>query len=387
MLAWHRFGPYHHARARAAARVLPLVGLEISTVDHTNMWDPVEAAEGFELRTLSVDEDVRQLGAKALLERVDHILGPIAPSVVVVHGYAAREAQLLIYWATVRSCPLVVMSDSNAYDRRTIAHLEWLKRRLMRFCSAGFVAGTDSKNYLVQLGVSPGRVFVGCDVVDNQHFSRAEPRSPNWTTQRISPCFLTCGRLIGVKNQRRLLEAYAVYRNRAGGPAWKLVVLGDGDLRAELIDLQAILGVNREVLLPGLKQYDELPNWYGAASCFIFPSLGETWGLVVNEAMAAGLPILISNRCGCTRDLVREGVNGFSFDPYDVQGIADLMFKMAHGDVDLTAMGRASLEIIADWGPERFAAGLAQAVEAALAAPPPKPTPVDKALLWALIHR
>jgi glycosyltransferase involved in cell wall biosynthesis len=96
---------------------------------------------------------------------------------------------------------------------------------------------------------------------------------------------------------------------------------------------------------------------------------------------------LVSNRCGCAPDLVRDGINGFIFDPYDVQGMADVMFRVAHGNVDCEAMGRASQEIIADWSPERFADGLAQAVEAALSAQPARPTLLDRALLWALIHR
>lgn len=122
-------------------------------------------------------------------------------------------------------------------------------------------------------------------------------------------------------------------------------------------------------------------------SCFVHASTSEQWGLVVNEAMAAGLPVLVSNRCGCAADLVREGVNGFTFDPYDVEEMTRLMFRVAHGDVDRAALGQASREIIAEWGPERFAVGLEQAVEAALSAPAPKPSLLDRALLWALIHR
>ncbi|MDX6752568.1 hypothetical protein SH611_22440 [Geminicoccaceae bacterium 1502E] len=77
----------------------------------------------------------------------------------------------------------------------------------------------------------------------------------------------------------------------------------------------------------------------------------------------------------------------YRFDPYDTEQLAGLMYPMAHGDVDREAMGRASREIIADWGPERFAKRLEQAAEAALAALPPKPSLLDRALLWALARR
>ena len=102
--------------------------------------------------------------------------------------------------------------------------------------------------------------------------------------------------------------------------------------------------------------------------------------------MAAGLPVLVSNRCGCARDLVREGVNGFTFDPFDVEELARRMYDLAHGNVDRAAMGRASREIIAGWGPERFADGLAQAVEVALSVPRPRAGWADRAILRALIR-
>ena len=124
-------------------------------------------------------------------------------------------------------------------------------------------------------------------------------------------------------------------------------------------------------MLAGFRQYDELPAWYGLASAFVHASTTEQWGLVVNEAMASGLPVLVSNRCGCAPDLVEDGVNGFTFDPYDVEALAGLMQRVAAmTDERRAAMGRAGQRIIAEWGPERFAEGLMQAVEARMRRPP-----------------
>ena len=97
---------------------------------------------------------------------------------------------------------------------------------------------------------------------------------------------------------------------------------------------------------PGFKQADEFPNYYGLrVSLFIPSSHFEQWGLVVNEAMASGLPVLVSKACGCTSDLVQEGINGFTFDPYDVDGLARFMVRISSGEVDLQAMGEASQQI------------------------------------------
>jgi glycosyltransferase involved in cell wall biosynthesis len=107
--------------------------------------------------------------------------------------------------------------------------------------------------------------------------------------------------------------------------------------------------------------------------------------LVVNEAMASGLPVLVSNRCGCAPDLVQEGVNGFTFDPYNVEQIAGLMLKVSACDFPLSAFGDASRRIIADWGPERFAAGLKAAAEKALEVGPKKASLLDRIILRLLM--
>jgi len=140
--------------------------------------------------------------------------------------------------------------------------------------------------------------------------------------------------------------------------------------------------------LPGFKQYDELSAYYGLANVFVHASTTEQWGLVVNEAMVAGLPVIVSNRCGCAPDLVEEGRNGFTFDPYNVDELARLMLKVSRmTENEREAMGRRSREIIKHWTPQTFAENLMKAVETALVAPQPKEALVDKALLWALIHR
>jgi glycosyltransferase involved in cell wall biosynthesis len=181
-----------------------------------------------------------------------------------------------------------------------------------------------------------------------------------------------------------LVDGYARYRAIAGENAWKLVLLGDGELRSSLEAFSVHAGLKGELLMPGFRQYNELPAWYGLANCFVHASTIEQWGLVVNEAMAAGLPVILSDRCGCAADLVHHGENGFQFDPYDVDQLGELMFRVAHTDLDLQRMGESSRSIIAEWGPDRFAQGLASAVNAALAAPRPRPSWADEALLWSL---
>jgi 1,2-diacylglycerol 3-alpha-glucosyltransferase len=182
--------------------------------------------------------------------------------------------------------------------------------------------------------------------------------------------FFVSARFIPKKNLFRLMDAYSIYRfkkcNNSGVSPWDLTLLGDGDLRYDLDCIVRSLGLQEHIKMPGFKQYDELPAYYKEASVFIHASTTEQWGLVVNEAMASGLPVLVSSNCGCTPDLVHDGVNGFSFDPYDPEALAEIMFRMtAMPDEDLLRMGRASEKIIADWGPQRFSQGLLDAAKTA----------------------
>src|SRR5690606_36321278 len=121
------------------------------------------------------------------------------------------------------------------------------------------------------------------------------------------------------------VHAYAIYHHAApSGRAWDLVLCGSGPGDAELAEAIRSTGLGRSIHRPGFLQSDELPRWYAHASAFVLPSLSEPWGLVVNEAAACGLPLLVSDHAGCAGTLVPDppGQTGWRFDPTDVEEIA-----------------------------------------------------------------
>jgi glycosyltransferase involved in cell wall biosynthesis len=123
----------------------------------------------------------------------------------------------------------------------------------------------------------------------------------------------------------------------------------------------------QDVVFAGFHQMDTLSAYYGLASAFILPSLSEPWGLVVNEAMAAGLPVLVSHRCGCVPELVRSGLNGYVFDPYDIDGLARLMGVMSSETAMANKMGEASRRIVGSYTPETWAETLVDCIERTMA--------------------
>lgn len=392
-ILFHRLGPYHHARLLASAAFCDLVAIEYSRVDRTYAWATEPGNRSYPIKTLFEDRDVVDASIADTQRRMVEALDAVAPDVVAIPGWSDPAALAALQWCCQTGTPAVLMSASTVHDEPRRWWREAVKGCVVRMASTALVGGAPHREYIARLGMPTERVFVGYDVVDNAHFSAgAAAARVHATTERArlglpSTFFLASNRFIEKKNLPNLLTAYDRYRRRVGSNAWHLVMLGDGPLRAMVEGIVQERDLSDWVLLPGFQQYGVLPAYYGLAGAFVHASTSEQWGLVVNEAMAAGLPVLVSNRCGCAPDLVADGENGYSFDPRDVSVLSDLMHTVASDACDREAMGRRSREIIANWSPETFAKGLMEAAIMAMAAPPQAPRFFDRALLWALMRR
>jgi glycosyltransferase involved in cell wall biosynthesis len=390
--------PYHHVRWQAFAQAHPgsCFLLELTDRDEFAVleFSGTEPAK-YKRITLFPRNAAASLTAENISRRVAGELDSLRPECVCLNGYASPLALAALDWCLRRGVPAVVMSESTAWDEPRQGWKEWIKSRVIRLCSSALVGGTPHADYMALLGLPCERIFVGYDAVDNDYFGKGaesmRSQLPEIRSKYELPdsYFLASARFTPKKNLPRLVEAFAQYRALAAPQAspWDLVIIGDGAGRDELLAVRARLGLEGKVHLPGAKPYGDLPAYYGLASAFIHASTTEQWGLVVNEAMASGLPVLASNRCGCAPDLVKEGVNGFTFDPYSVEDIAQKMLQLSTSDAQLSAFGRASEKIMAEWSPQKFAGGLSQAIEVALSSPPPRSTWLNRALLWILIHR
>jgi glycosyltransferase involved in cell wall biosynthesis len=382
-----RIGPYHVARISSAARRFPTIAVELTSVDRIYAWNPVVAPE---LLRVTVFQDEADAPPRSLLaQRVAQVLNGIQPRAVAIPGWSTPFALAALRWCGASCTPAILMSESQEGEGNRSWRAKTVKRRLVGLFSGALVGGAPHAAYLRQLGMADGRVFLGYDVVDNEHFARgaATARSGAADHRRLlglpENYFLASSRFVEKKNLLRLLQAFARFRALTPGSGWKLVLLGDGPLKPDILALAGKLSLGDDLLLPGFVQYDQLPAYYGLASAFAHASTVEQWGLVVNEAMAAGLPVLVSNRCGCSADLVRDGVNGFTFDPLDVETLAGLMAKVASSGDSRLRMGEASRRIVAEWPVDRFGEGLDQAIRVTSAVR--RPRLADAALLHMLI--
>jgi glycosyltransferase involved in cell wall biosynthesis len=397
---FRRFGPYHHARLNAAGRLMKVVGIEACGMDRTYAWNKVEGAHAFARVTLTDRQTENWQWKRKLQQEMYRALGEAKPGVVVIPGWSSAEAWSALAWCVKTRTPAAVMSESTEWDEKRSRWKEALKQKVVSLYSAGLAGGTPHAEYLHSLGMRRENIFLGYDAVDNVYFAEGAAqighRKSNFRAEYGLPekYFLASARFIEKKNLPRLVQAFARYRELAvesypripTSDLWHLVILGDGPLKAELCGLIAELGLDTVVHLPGFKQYNELPMYYGLASVFVHASTTEQWGLVVNEAMASGLPVLVSSCCGCARDLVKDDQNGFSFDPHNIEQLAQLMLNVStFQPLKLSAFGAASREIISHWGPERFADGLKRAVECALSIGPVDATCLQKLLLKGML--
>jgi len=284
---------------------------------------------------------------------------------------------------------MVVMSESSRQDERRTLWKETVKRRIVDLYSAALVGGQRHVDYLVELGMPRERIFTGYDVVDNDYFARRiadiENSKLEIRNQRRLPenYFLASARFIEKKNLPLLIRAYAEYRQKSqniGNTMWDLVLLGDGPLQATIKSQLSTLNLNEHIHLPGFRPYDELPAYYALANAFVHASTTEQWGLVVNEAIASALPVIVSDRCGCVPELVNG--NGFTFDPTNERELTDRMLEMASlSREERRQLGDNSYRIAANFAAERFGEGLEHAASMAMRVPQKRFGIMDRALL------
>jgi len=388
-IAWAQFGPYHLARLRALHRVLGearVIGVEIGSRTSTYAWRR-EVAQADRLVTLLPGQTAESASASAIYRRALQLFRQHKVEAVFVPSYWPASSLAVMLAARSAGARIIMMNDTHAHTAKARGIWAELKRRLVLQFDAALVAGEPQKEYFVGMGLAAEKIVTGYDAVDNEFFEHAalsarsqaaETRVKHGLPARY---FLNVGRMVWKKNLEALIDAYRLAKNRLGADCPALVLVGGGKQERMLRERCLTHGLSvhqtpvgagegkpgvADVYFMGFRQVDELPDFYALAECFVLASREEEWGLVVNEAMACGLPVLVSSVAGCARDLVRHGENGFLFDPFNAKELAGCLETIGREPVRARKMGEASQRMIAHWGCERFAVAAHRAVEIAL---------------------
>lgn len=295
-------------------------------------------------------------------------LRSVSPDMIVCGGYSYVASWQALWWARFQRTPFLLWSESCLQDRRKGHSLvESLKNQFLRNCNGFVVPGRSARDYLRRCGVTEELVFTAVNAVDNDFFARgavaARQEESRYRNELSLPnrYFLFVGRLEQEKGVFDLLAAYA----RMEGSVRKdigLVFVGDGAAR-EKLEAQALPISPGVVKFAGFAHQERLPAYYALADSLILPTYTDPWGLVVNEAMACSLPVIVSRVAGCAADLVRDRWNGMLVSAGDVPSLCNAMQLIVSQPGLLTTMGAHSAEHIRHYSPQEWSAGLARAVD------------------------
>jgi glycosyltransferase involved in cell wall biosynthesis len=247
--------------------------------------------------------------------------------------------------------------------------MEWLKRFFVSNCDGGFTYGRRSKRYLLKLGMSEDKITVRCQAAANDDIRRSFDSVAPSRRQLIQKHglgeknFCYVGRLSPEKNVSCLIRAFGMLRRDCHeAKNWGLLVVGDGPDRQSLVDLCESQGL-RNVTFTGGVPWREAPKLLAACDVFVLPSTSEPWGLVVNEAMVCGLPVLVSDACGCVEDLVFAGETGFVFNPSNPDELRRRMEYFVRSPAEIDRMGANAINHIEKFTPKAAAAQMLQGIE------------------------
>jgi peptidoglycan/LPS O-acetylase OafA/YrhL/glycosyltransferase involved in cell wall biosynthesis len=408
---WAQYGPYHIARIAALKRRAghgKVHALELASQTSDYEWS--RSAAAVDLITLCPGAVAERLSFWEVFRRARQTFAELKLEVCLLPSYAPKQSLAALMAAKSLGIRTVMMNESHAGTARARGIAAWVKRGLVGLFDAALVGGSPQKRYFASQ-MPPEKIFIGYDAVDNDYFGRraeevrkqkAEPGSRHDLPQHY---FLSLGRFVRKKNLATLIRAYRKFLDSGRVCQTHLVMVGSGEeeerlkalcqeLRLPVYDksrtkagggLQSETRHAKDSAAPpgvhfyGFRQIEENPVFYALADAFILPSLWEEWGLVVNEAMASGLPVIVSETAGCAEDLLPPGwpalpdglipelprqwaqtgcrirQNGFLFNPNSFDSLAKALLVLAAAPALREIMGRASRRIVENFSCDAFA--------------------------------
>ncbi len=269
------------------------------------------------------------------------LLNSFQPDFCVINGYTGVDQTIAIRYCIKHRIPYGLDSDTPLHIPSNPI-VAWLKKKYLysifkhEFCY-GIPGGTLQQENFEYYGIPKERNFIRPMSVSGDRILKVYNDLPTKEELKIKygvtgkKTFLFVGRLEEVKNVDLLIDAFAALQQERKDVA--LLIVGDGSLMGTLQAQVKELGISN-VHFEGYCVFPRLIEYYKAADVFVLPSKFEPWGLVVNEAMICGLPVLLSSKVGCRLDLLEEGKNGYLFESENQVSLFGAMNKLINEDLD-----------------------------------------------------
>jgi glycosyltransferase involved in cell wall biosynthesis len=334
VLFWNQFGPYHYDRCRSLAEACgesaPVTGIEVAQRSASYEWVPEEGEHGFRKVTLFPECAYEETGAFARFRRLAGCCVQLGSRHVFLCHYERPEYFFVAVLLRLLGRRVYVMQDAKFEHRQRSMLRELLKSIFyLPYCGA-LVSGRRTSEYLRFLGIPLTRQATGYDTISIRRVrSLAHAAGRAGGIPYSERHFTIVARFVEKKNLPLALEAYRLYRTATGERARSLVICGSGPLDEEL---RRLAGGIEGVRFTGFLQAEGVAQVLGSTLALILPSTEEQWGLVINEALAVGVPVLVSDAVGARDTLVRSGVNGHLFEPDNAEGLAWFMTHIGRAE-------------------------------------------------------
>jgi glycosyltransferase involved in cell wall biosynthesis len=294
-------------------------------------------------------------------------------AVVILTGYMYASFWIAAAAAKFSACPVLFGTDTHQLfpidgKRWKVPVKRFFWPMLFRLADTVIVPSSGGVALMRSLGIPGDRVVLTPYVVNNawwiEQAARADREAVRrgWGVPASAQVVLFCAKLQPWKRPLDLLEAFAELET----PDAYLVFAGDGPLRAKLEQRAGDLGIGARVRFPGFVNQTQVPGLYVASDVFVLPSEYEAFGVVVNEAMLCGCPVVVSDRVGARYDLIRDGVTGMVYPCGDASALAKVLRMLLSDSAQLRAMSEAARKRMDSWAPEDNINGLIVAVERAV---------------------
>ncbi|GAB2979800.1 glycosyltransferase family 4 protein [Mucilaginibacter puniceus] len=299
-------------------------------------FDPYDNKENW-WSCLFPDNNFSELSKTTITKKIFDKLNEINPDVVIGGSIVFFSGAIGLRWAKQHKKKFVMFDDGKPSDIKRNMVVQFVKDTLIKQADALWLPSADYDSEYPYLD-SDTVIFHGFNCIDNDQFRFEDKKTLDHKT------IVCVARLVPIKNIDNLLRAWKIVEDSGSG--YKLNIIGNGPLYDQLTQLASSLNL-KSVIFSGAISNSDLPLHLYNADAFVLPSYSESWGLVVNEAMAAGLPVLLSNKINAGQALLQEGINGYSFNPDNVNEIADNLLKFIALDISAKKeMSDNSLKII-----------------------------------------
>lgn len=347
---WDQYGPYHMDRCESVGASLEpdfeTIGLEVSSQSETYAWDATSEGAKFRKITLFPGLKAEQISKTKVLKKLLSVLRAERPEVMFLCNYQRFTTLIFALCGRLLGAQVVLLGDSKFDDKPRSIMREILKRAFLLPYSAGLVSGRRSADYFSWLGIREDRICHNYDSVSIERIrSYVDVPSPPDGTPFEERSFLVVARFVPKKALLSTLAAYLEYcelEKKRGSNPRQLILCGDGEERTQLEEYVETHGLDT-VVFAGFVQAEEVAKWMSESLALILMSKEEQWGLVINEALAWGLPVLCSTNCGAADLLVRPDVNGYIYPCGEKHGVAQSMFRLAHDQSEWRRMVESSL--------------------------------------------